>query len=50
MGLKITSPLVYHIKKVSGYDKEIPQSQTTDKPMAPRETATQQSRGTRQTN
>ena len=30
-------------KKVSEYDQEIPQSQTADKPMAPRGRATQQS-------
>ena len=38
------------IKKVSEYDQEIPQSQTADKPMAPRGRATQQSRDTRKTN
>ena len=38
------------LKIVSGYDKEIPQSQTADKPMAPRGRATQQSRDTRKTN
>ena len=32
------------------YDQEIPQSQTADKPMAPRRRATQQSRDTRKTN
>ena len=37
-------------KIVSGYDQEIPQSQTADKPMAPRGRATQQSRDTRKTN
>ena len=34
----------------SEYDQEIPQSQTADKPMAPRGRATQQSRDTRKTN
>ena len=34
--------------KNSEYDQEIPQSQTADKPMAPRGRATQQSRDTRQ--
>ena len=37
-------------KIVSEYDQEIPQSQTADKPMAPRGRATQQSRDTRKTN
>ena len=37
-------------KIVSEYDQEIPQSQTVDKPMAPRGKATQQSQGTRKTN
>ena len=37
-------------KIVSGYDKEIPQSQTADKPMAPRGKATHQSQDTRKTN
>ena len=37
-------------KIVSEYDKEIPQSQTADRPMAPRGRATQQSRDTRKTN
>ena len=37
-------------KIVSEYDQEIPQSQTTDNPMAPREKATQPSRDTRKTN
>ena len=32
------------------YDQEIPQSQTANKTMAPRERATQQSRDTRKTN
>ena len=36
--------------KVSEHDQEIPQSQTADKPMAPRGRATQQSRDTRKTN
>ena len=34
-------------KIVSEYDQETPQSQTADKPMAPRERATQQLRDTR---
>ena len=37
-------------KIVSEYNQEIPQSQTADKPMAPRGRATQQSRDTRKTN
>ena len=45
-------PLSYHLflKVVSEYDQEIPQSQTTDNPMAPRERAAQPSRDTRKTN
>ena len=40
-----------HISKiVSEYDQEIQQSETADKPMAPRGGATQQSRDTRKTN
>ena len=38
--------LILDAKLVSGYDQEMPQSQTTDKPMAPRGRATQQSRDT----
>ena len=37
-------------KKVSEYDQEIPQSQTTDNPMAPRGRATQPSIDTGKTN
>ena len=37
-------------KIVSEYDQEIPQLQTADNPMAPRERATQPSRDTRDTN
>ena len=37
-------------KIVSEYDQEIPQSQTTDNPVAPRGRATQTSRDTRRTN
>ena len=37
------------LKIVSEHDQEIPQSQTADKPMAPRRKATQQSRDTRKT-
>ena len=37
-------------KIVSEYDQEIPQSQTTDKLMAPRGRATHQSRGTSKAN
>ena len=37
-------------KIVSENDQEIPQSQTADKPMAPRGRATQPSRYTRKTN
>ena len=36
--------------KNSEYDQEIPQSQTADKPMAPRGRATKQSRYTMKTN
>ena len=36
--------------KNSEYDQEIPQSQTADKPMAPRGRATQQSQDTWKTN
>ena len=38
------------VKILSKYDQEIPQSQTADKPMAPRGRATQPSRDTRKTN
>ena len=41
---------VFCFKIVIEYDQEIPQSQTADKPMAPRGRATQQSRDTRKTN
>ena len=37
------------LKIVSEYDQEIPQSQTTDNPMAPRGRAAQPSRETRKT-
>ena len=37
-------------KIVSEYDQEIPQSQTADKPLAPRVRAAQPSRNTRKTN
>ena len=39
-----------HPPKNSEYDQKIPQSQTADKLMAPRGTATQPSRDTRKTN
>ena len=39
-----------HVKILSEYDQEIPLSQIADKPMAPRGSATQQSRDTRKTN
>ena len=39
-----------HVIQKSEYDQEIPQSQTADKPMAPRGYATQKSRETRKTN
>ena len=42
--------LFYHIKIVSEYDQEIPQSQTPDNPMAPQGRAAQPLRGTRETN
>ena len=38
------------VRIVSEYDQEIPKSQTADKPMVPRERATQQSHYTRKTN
>ena len=38
------------LKIVSEYDKEIPQSQTADNPMAPQGRAAQSSRDTRKTN
>ena len=38
------------LRIVSEYDQVIPQSQTTDNPMAPRERATQPPRDTRKTN
>ena len=38
------------LKIVSEYDQEIPQSQTTDNPMAPRGRASKTSRDTRKTN
>ena len=40
----------FHSKLVHEYDQKIPQSQTADKPMAPRGRATQQSREIRKTN
>ena len=40
----------HYAKKVSEYDKEIPQSQTADNPVAPRGRAAQPSRDTRKTN
>ena len=36
--------------RASGYDQEISQSQTADKPMTPRGRVTKQSRDTRKTN
>ena len=42
---------IYEIFRiVSDYDKEIPQSQTADNPVAPRRRAAQPSRDTRKTN
>ena len=41
---------VNYAKIVSEYDQEISQSQSADKPMAPRGRATQPSRVTRKTN
>ena len=49
----ILSPLkfiYFHVKTVSEYDQEIPQSQTADNPMAPRGRAAQPPRDTRKTN
>ena len=40
----------YFLDKNSEYDREMPQSQTEDKPVAPRGRATHQSRGLRKTN
>ena len=40
---------IHYLKIVSEYDQEIPQSQTADKPMAPRGRATQPSRSNRET-
>ena len=46
----ILSSRIYNtVNIVSEYDQEIPQSQTTDKPMATRGRATQQLRDTRKT-
>ena len=45
-----TCLMVCRSKIVIEYDQEIPQSQTADKPMAPRGRATQQSLDTRRTN
>ena len=42
--------MIVIVKIVSEYDQEIPQSQTEDKPIAPRGRATQPSRDTRKTN
>ena len=47
--LETSQNIGFLAKIVSEYDQEIPQSQTADKPMAPRGRATQQSRGTRKT-
>ena len=41
---------IHYLKIVSGYDQEIPQSQTADKPMAPQGSATQPSTNNRETN
>ena len=46
----LQNALFMHSAKKSEYDQEISQSQTVDKPMAPRGRATQQSQGTRKTN
>ena len=46
----LTYMFAYVAKIVSEYDQEVPQSQTADKPMAPRGRATQQSQDTRKTN
>ena len=48
--IKLSINLNIGLKLVSEYDQEIPESQTADKPMAPRGRATQQSRDTRKTN
>ena len=48
--LYIAALIFIHLKIVSEYDQEIPQSQTADNPMAPRGRAAQPSRDTRKTN
>ena len=40
----------FYTTNISEYDQEIPQSQTADKPMAPRGRATKQSQDSRKTN
>ena len=42
--------LIIVLKIVNEYDQEIPQSQTADNPVAPRERAAQPSQDTRKTN
>ena len=46
----IDAGLKHNTKKVCEYDQEIPQSQTTDNPMAPRGRAAQPSLDYRKTN
>ena len=50
MTTKIKLDDICPIDKNSEYDQEIPQSQTADNPMAPRERAAQPPRDTRKTN
>ena len=48
--LKLCKCSIHAFCKNSEYDQEIPQSQTVDKPMAPRGRATQKSQARRKTN
>ena len=48
--IKGFSSIHAHAKIVNEYDQEIPQSQTTDNPVAPRGRAAQPSQDTRKTN
>ena len=50
LGPKLLKFAINNLKIVSEYNQEIPQSQTADNPVAPRERAAQPSRDTRKTN
>ena len=50
ISLSHVSNRLYNKKIIIEYDQETLQSQIADKPMAPRERAKQQSRGSRKTN